>query len=349
MGKENPETDRVVYITYMQISGPDGWPIEFFLGLYEILGQDILYVVEDTRASGSIPASFNSTFIAFIPKSDNPSSLNEFRPISVCNCIYKIVAKIIAKRVKVVLSNRISSEQFGFLEGRKIHEAIGVAQEGLHSLKSRKMKGVVLKIDLSKAYDRVSWLYICLLLTHLDFEVPFIRWVMSCITTVSFVVLINGSASLFFHSGRGLRQGCPLSPLLFLLVAEGLNRALGEAKHQGTFYGIQISPNLRISHLLFVDDVLIFCVETRRDAETLEGILNLFYRATGMQINERKSSLSCHMLLEEEIIPYRQLFPYELKEVDDGLKYLGFNLKPNDYRKDDIRLMEGYITALRTS
>jgi len=180
--------------------GPDGWSIEFFLELFEILGVDLLKVVEDTRTSGRIPASFNSTFLALIPKSDSPQTLNDFRPISLCNCIYKIVSKFIAKRLKVILSEHITEEQFGFLEGRQIHEAIGVAQEGLHSLKMRNMKGAVLKIDLSKAYDKVSWIYLRLLLTHLGFGVDFIRWVMSCITTVSFFVLINGVASSFFHA-----------------------------------------------------------------------------------------------------------------------------------------------------
>jgi hypothetical protein len=81
---------------------------------------------------------------------------------------------------------------------------LGVAQEGIHSIKTKNIKGAVLKIDLSKSYDRVNWLYIRLLLTHLGFEVDFIRWVMSCITSTSFVVLINGSASPFFKDERGL-------------------------------------------------------------------------------------------------------------------------------------------------
>jgi hypothetical protein len=79
--------------------------------------------------------------------------MNDFRPISLYNCIYKIVAKVIAKRIKKILSKSISKEQFGFLEGRQIHEAIGVAQEGIHSMKTKKIKGTMLKIDLSKAYD----------------------------------------------------------------------------------------------------------------------------------------------------------------------------------------------------
>lgn len=95
-----------------------------------------------------------------IPKSDNAETLNEYRPISLCNCIYKIISKVIARRLKRILSNNISAEQFGFLEGRQIYEAIGVAQEGLHSLKTKKLKGAILKIDLSKAYDKVSWLFL---------------------------------------------------------------------------------------------------------------------------------------------------------------------------------------------
>ena len=226
-------------------------------------------MVEDTRLTKRIPSSFNSTFIALIPKADNPTSLNEFRPIYLCSCIYKVVSKVVAIRLKGILSQHISGEQFGFLEGRQIHEVIGVAQEGLHYIKNKKLKGVVLQIDLSKAYDEVSWIYICMFLTHLGFDIGFIRGIMSCITTVSFSVLINGATSPFFHSEIGLRQGCPLSPLLFLLVAKGLSRDLREANRQGSLKGIQISHNLYITHLLFVDDVLIFYTGTMRDTNIL--------------------------------------------------------------------------------
>jgi hypothetical protein len=110
-----------------KIPGPDGWTIEFFIGLYELIGTNILRVVEESRLKGHMHAPFNSTFIALILKYDDPSSLDDFRPISLCNCIYKVISKIIARRIKAILSENISREQFGFLEGRKIHEAIGVA------------------------------------------------------------------------------------------------------------------------------------------------------------------------------------------------------------------------------
>jgi hypothetical protein len=88
---------------------------------------DLLKVVDEFRASGRMLASFNFTFITIIPKSYNPQSYDDFRPISLCNCIYKVVAKVISRRIKNILSNSISSEQFGFMEGRKIHEAIRVS------------------------------------------------------------------------------------------------------------------------------------------------------------------------------------------------------------------------------
>jgi hypothetical protein len=162
------------------------------------------------------------------------------------------------------------SEPFRFLEGRKIHRAIGVAQEALHNIKSRKLKSVVLKIYLSKDYDRVSWLYLRLLLKDLGFPVPFIRWIMCSITTVSFSVLINGSASPFFRSERGLIKGFPLSPLLFLLVVEGLSRALVAEKQTGSFPIIKISSCLQVTQILFVDDILIFTMGYRSKAGTLK-------------------------------------------------------------------------------
>jgi hypothetical protein len=275
-------------------------PIEFFLGFFDLLGNDILKVVEESRKNGHIHEPLNATFIALIPKSDNPTTFDDFRPISLCNCIYKIISKVISHRLKDILSRHISCEQFGFLKGRQIHEAIGVAQEGLHSMKIKKLKGAVIKIDLSKAFDRVNWLYIQMLLIHLGFGVAFTNWIMACLSSVSFSILINGSASPFFKAERGVRQGCPLSPLLFLLVVECLSHFLIEAKSVGNFRGIKISPGLYISHLLFVDDILIFCDGSRQDIEKLSEGLLLFKHATGMEINAQKSSVTLSSLSREE-------------------------------------------------
>lgn len=113
------------------------------------------------------------------------------------------------------MSKHIAPQQFAFLEDRQIHEAIGSAQEAIHSIWTKRLKSILLKIDLSKAFDRVSWLYIKMILIHLGFPHPLINWIMACITSPTYSILLNGAASHFFHSERGLRQGYPLSLFFF--------------------------------------------------------------------------------------------------------------------------------------
>jgi len=281
--------------------GPDGWKVKFYLSFFEIIGSDLLKVIEESRISGSMHGAINTTFIALIPKTNNPSSYNDFCPVFLCNCLYKIISKIIANRIHPILSTHISPKQFAFLKDRQIHEAIRSAQEVMHSIQSKKIKGMILKADLSKAFNRVSWLYLRMLLTHLGFPVGFIKWIMCCITNVSFSVLVNGVASAFFGSERGLRQGCPLSPLLFLLVMEGLSRLIKDMHHRGRLSGIKITKDCTITHLLFVDGVLMFLNEVIRDLTTIQNTINLFKIATGMAINNSKSTITVSKCSPHEI------------------------------------------------
>ena len=108
--------------------GSDGWPVEFYLAFYDLLGEDLLEVIEESRTTGHIHPPMNYTFIALIPKTDDPTSFNDFRPISMCNCIYKIIAICLRPN----LSTHILVEQFTFLQHRQIHEVVGTAQEILH-------------------------------------------------------------------------------------------------------------------------------------------------------------------------------------------------------------------------
>jgi hypothetical protein len=172
----------------------------------------------------------------------------------------------------------------------------------------------------------VSWAYIQLLLTHLGFEVPFIKSVMALISSVSFAVIINGENSLFFISERGLGQGCPLSPLLFLLVDEGLSKTIESAAKAGNFQGIRVALGLRITHLLFVDDVLIFYNGQVGDAEILAGILNIFRLAIGMLMKSQNSTITTSKM-GEEVAVYHRIFPFSFQDISKGLKYLRFQLK----------------------
>jgi len=288
--------------------------------------------VEESRNSGSIYHAINTTFLALIPKSDSPSSFDDYRPISLRNCLYKIISKTIASRLKPILSRHIAPQQFAFLESRQIHEAIGLAQEAIHSIWSKHLKSILLKIDLSKDFDRANWLYIKMILIHLGFPHSYISWIMACITSPSFSILINGSASPFFHSERGLRQGCPLSPLLFLLIMEGLSRLIDSAKRTGDIWGLRISKFFSLTHLLFVDDVLILMDGSIRNTRSFSKILLLFSSATGMLANQSKSTITCSHTSVQESFFSQQDFPYSIHPLDRGLQYLGYWLKPISQR-----------------
>jgi len=276
--------------------------------------------------------AFNSTFISLIPKTDCPESFNNFQPIAVYNCIYKIIAKIIANRLRPILSAHISPKKFAFLNNCQIHDVIGTTQGVLHSIKVKRLKGMILKVDLSKYFDHASWLYLIMLLTHLGFPVEFINWIMCCITKVSFIVLINGSASPLFHAERRLIQGFPLSPLLFLLIMEGLSRLISEECRLGRIQGIKITNAYTLTHLLFVDDVLLFLNGSIGDMIDIYSIMLIFSTATGMESNDSKSTISTSGFSPHEIHFTLHIFPFTLKSMDDGLKYLGFHLKPLHYR-----------------
>ena len=160
-------------------------------------------------------------FLALIPKKDKPRTFADFRPISLCNLLYKLIAKVIARRLKPFLDLGISQEQFRFLKDRQITEPIGIVQEVLHSVKTQNLCTFVLKLDLTKDFDRVDWTLVILILIQIGVPLLSVNWIMGCLSTANFAVLINGTPSNFFTATRGIRQGCPLSPLLYLVSKLG--------------------------------------------------------------------------------------------------------------------------------
>ena len=136
----------------------------------------------------------------------------------------------------------------------------------------------------------------------MGFSVPFISWIMSSLSSVSFVVLINGAASSFFKSSKGLRQGCPLALLLFLIVVEGLGRALLSAKASGDFHGISFGNDITLSHVLFVDDIVMVSDGSEQSLSILYEIMQTFCKASGMLINEDKSPLLYSGMDDVELI-----------------------------------------------
>jgi hypothetical protein len=315
--------------------GPDGWTVEFYLHFFDLIGQDLLELVEDNRLRGKVIGAINSTFLTLIPKTDSPTTFGDFRPISLCNLCYKLISKIIANRIKPILSRFISNEQLGFLKGRQIIDAIGTAQECLHSIKSKKSKALILKLDLKKAFDCIDWDFLRLILVKTGFSQQTIKWIMSCITSANLTILVNGEASTFFRMGRGLRQGFPLSPLLFTLAMEALSLLLKSAYSEGKISGIKISRTIKILHLLFVDDVLILSKGTLQDWIEIKEILHLFCIATGLTINWDKSSFHFANIPCTTLDQIKDIFPFTFVPLTTGLNYLGYHLKPDSYKPSD--------------
>ena len=158
---------------------------------------------------------------------------------------------------------------------------------------------------------------------------------MSCITSVNFAVLINGTPTSFFPASRGIRQGCPLSPLLFILVIEGLSLLIKDARNNGLIRGIRISPSLTLSHLLFVDDVILMGSGTLQDWLAFEVLLDTFCKASGMRINSDKSCMLYHNFDDSCLNDFKAVLPYKMHTLQSGITYLGFQLKPLNYRVAD--------------
>jgi hypothetical protein len=135
------------------------------------VGDDMLELVEDARIKGKIKISLNTTFLALIPKENNPLAFGDYRHIALCNLCYKLISTVISNRIKPILSRELSSEKLGFLKGRNILYAIGTTQEFIHIIKARKQQALILKLDLKKAYDCVSWDFLHLILVQTGFSI----------------------------------------------------------------------------------------------------------------------------------------------------------------------------------
>eukprot|EP00253_Pinus_taeda_P023228 PITA_23228 len=270
--------------------GPDGFTVDFFQVGWHFLGKEILELVEESRMNQKVWPALNSTFYALIPKCDNQEDANGFRPIALCNVIYKIITSMMAKRLKPLLDKLISAEQTGFVEGRQILDGLVVNQEVIHSLKVKKQKGMMIKLDLSKAYDRLSWTYLGKVLESFGFCRRWIDWIHSLISSPSFSILVNGIPSKTFSASRGLRRGDPLSPFLFILAAEGLGRFIKKEREANKIKGLKLwGNNLCLTHQQFVDDIMLIGEPTVKEVKHLRKILDLFAEASGLEINRDKS------------------------------------------------------------
>jgi ribonuclease HI len=240
-----------------------------------------------------MPSFLNMTNIALIPKVKDPKCVTDFRPISLYNVIYKLISKILANRLKKILPHIISPVQSAFVPGRLITDNVLAAYETLHTMHTR-LKGkkgfMAIKLDMSKAYDRVEWKFLEEVMCRLGFATRWIQLIMMCVTSVQYAIVVNGEPCGNIKPERGLRQGDPISPYLFLLCAEALSALVTRANDDGTLTGVSTSRRgPRISHLFFADDSLLFCRSNLSQWNALTNVLRTYEAASGQRLNNKTS------------------------------------------------------------
>ncbi|XP_010513204.1 PREDICTED: uncharacterized protein LOC104789164 [Camelina sativa] len=274
---------------------PDGMTALFFQRFWPSLKGDLVALVKNFFRTGGFDPRLNETNICLITKVDQPQRMTEFRPISLCNVSYKIISKALCFRLKRFLPSMVSETQSAFVSGRLITDNILVAQEMFHGLNTNprcKSEFLAFKTDMSKAYDRVEWDFLEAVMIKLGFDRRWISWIMWCVSSVSYQVLLNGQPRGSILPKRDLRQGDPLSPYLFILCTEVLIANIKKAEREKRLTGISIARDYpSISHLLFADDSLFFCKAEESECKVVMDIIGNYGKASGQEVNLEKSSI----------------------------------------------------------
>ena len=275
--------------------GPDGMNPLFFQYYWHIVGSDVSRAVIDYLNSRTMLSSTNLTHITLVPKRKNPNSMSHFRPISLCNVVFKIISKVLSNKMKKIMGTIISDCQSAFVPERVITDNILISFEILHYMKTKRRRNtshMAIKLDMSKIYNKVEWDYLKALMLQLGFHPLWVDLVMVGITSVSYSVLMNGVASSYILPSRGLRQGDPLSPYLFLLCSEGFTALIQKAAQTNCLHGVRISRGApMITHLLFADDRLLFCNASIEECQIIKEILYIYEKAFGQKVNCDKTSI----------------------------------------------------------
>ncbi|RVW93092.1 Transposon TX1 uncharacterized 149 kDa protein [Vitis vinifera] len=277
-GLEKPFTEEEVFRALSgycgeKAPGPDGFSMAFWQFSWDFVKEEVMNFFRQFHETGSFVRSLNATFLVLIPKKEGAEDLKDFRPISLV----------------------ISTSQNAFVEGRQIMDAVLVANEAINSIVKSNRGAILCKLDIEKAYDHVDWDFLLAVMEKMGFGERWCRWIKWCLSTVRCSVMVNGSPTSFFQSSRGLRQGDPLSPYLFVVVMEAFSVLIKTAVAGGFLAPCLIrgrrGEGVQISHLLFADDTLIFC-EAKEDQLLYLGWLLMWFEAiSGLRVNLEKSEL----------------------------------------------------------
>ncbi|KAK4275212.1 hypothetical protein QN277_018336 [Acacia crassicarpa] len=272
--------------------GPDGFNALFYQNQWGTVCPSVVSYIKHLFTNPQDIREVNGTLMVLIPKKDQPEVMGDLRPISLCNVVYKALSKIIVNRLKSILPQVVAPNQCSFVPGRHSSDNIIVAQEVIHTMRSMKQKKgyLAIKIDLEKAYDRVNWNFLLGCLREINLPGRLIEIIGQCVSSSSMQLLWNGDKADVFNPSRGVRQGDPLSPYLFVLCMEKLSHLIQAAVHVGQWKPIRLTrTGPPISHLFFADDIILFAEASMEQVSMITTCLNTFCASSGLKINQQKT------------------------------------------------------------
>jgi hypothetical protein len=327
--------------------GPDGFPACFYQKAWDIVGGTMWNFVDKVWKNPSVISEVNHTDICLIPKVTQPDHVKQFRPISLCNTNYKIVSKVVVERLKECITDLVSPFQTGFVPGRNIHENIVVAKEMMHSM--HRMKGkrgfFAIKVDLAKAYDKISWEFIWRVLMEIKFPEVLINVIMHSVTSVLTNVKWNGARAEFFKPQRGIRQGDPISPYLFVLCMDKLSHLIMHAVEEGRWNGIKAGRHGPVvSHLMFADDLLLFGEANERQMQCVMDTMETFCSMSGQEVSIEKTSILFSRNVGRSVRS-RLVHISGYKETNSFGNYLGVPLTGRAPKRSDFQYIIDQVSS----
>ena len=281
--------------------GPDGLTSGFYKAAWDIVGSEVIDSISQFFTSSYLPTAANSTIFSLVPKRPGASLITDYRPILCLNTVYKTISRLIVKRLKPILSSFTVPNQTAFVKGRLLVENTVLASElinGYH--KNSSQKQITIKVDIAKAFDTLSWDFLFSCLQGIGLPEKFVGWLKACICTTSFTLGYNGTVHGFFRGRRGLRQGDPLSPYLFVIALNNLSLMLNKAARELKFNYHLRFDSAKLTHLCFADDLLIFMDGSIQSLQAVLQVLKEFELRSRLAVSIQKSSFFSSGLTDEE-------------------------------------------------
>lgn len=314
----------------------------FFKQFWETIKDDIFILCDDFYAGKANLERINWANIALIPKVESPESPGDYMPISLINSSLKIISKLLATRLGKVMDDLVDTAQSAFLKGRCILDNVAIAVELIFSMKKRRMPGYILKVDFAKAFDLEDWEFLLDLLKARGFGTKWLGWIGRILSSTKANVLVYGSPNGYIRYYRGLRQGDPLSPLLFILVTDVLCTMFRNALDSKVLVGVPLGLFRNRCNLHFADDLLVLTSGGLEDLKIVKLLLYMFECLSGLQVNFSKT---CLFSVRTGVL--QETTDAETLNCATGIltvTYLGIRLYEGRPRKQD---WEGLITKVR--